>query len=87
MDIEKYLLKRGISPALKGFDYIVKAVELIKEDIQYKFAVTRKLYPKIAEIYNDTPNRVERAIRHALSTAKVNYTNSEFIAIVEIETR
>jgi two-component system response regulator (stage 0 sporulation protein A) len=31
--------------------------------------VTRKLYPKIAEVYNSTANRVERSMRFAIETA------------------
>lgn len=32
-------------------------------------AVTKELYPTIAEKYNTTPSRVERAIRHAIELA------------------
>ncbi len=32
-------------------------------------AVTKELYPLIAEKYNTTPSRVERAIRHAIEVA------------------
>jgi two-component system response regulator (stage 0 sporulation protein A) len=87
MEIEKYLMGKGFYPSLKGFDYIVEAVKLIREDRDYKLYITKKLYPKIAEMFNDTKSKVERAIRHAINRAGLNYTNSEFIAIAEVETR
>ena len=32
-------------------------------------AITKKLYPAIAEHYSTTPSKVERAIRHAIEVA------------------
>ena len=87
MEIEKYLINNGILPNLKGFDFIVESVKLIREDSSYKFNITRKLYPKLCEIFNETPIKVERAIRHAIRRSGFQHTNSEFIAIVELETR
>ena len=40
----------------------VKNVEMINQ-------VTKLLYPDIANKYNTTPSRVERAIRHAIEVA------------------
>jgi two-component system response regulator (stage 0 sporulation protein A) len=59
--------KVGISCDLKGRDYIETAIELVYEN--NNISVTGELYPKIAEMYNTTPNRVERAIRHAIEVA------------------
>ena len=33
------------------------------------FGITKELYPGIAERFNTTPSRVERAIRHAIEVA------------------
>lgn len=32
-------------------------------------SVTKLLYPSVAKMYNTTPSRVERAIRHAIEVA------------------
>lgn len=87
MEIEKYLVNKGFNPTLKGFDYIVSAVQLIREDRSYKFNTTKKLYPKLCEIYGDSQANVERAIRSSITNAGLDYSNSEFIAIAEIESR
>jgi two-component system response regulator (stage 0 sporulation protein A) len=42
---------------------------LVVEEINYLGAVTKELYPTIAQKYDTTPSRVERAIRHAIELA------------------
>ena len=32
-------------------------------------SITKKLYPTVAEYFNTTPSKVERAIRHAIEVA------------------
>lgn len=61
------LNKVGIPCDLKGRDYIETAIELVYENSN--ISVTNELYPKIAEKYNTTPSKVERAIRHAIETS------------------
>lgn len=87
MEIENYLIEKGIFPNLKGFDMIAEAVRLIRKDITYKYKITTKLYPKLAETFKESKSKVERAIRYSIERAGHNYTNSEFIALAEIETR
>ena len=61
--------KVGVPAHIKGYQYlrcaIIKAV--IKPDIIN--AVTKELYPGVAETFLTTPSRVERAIRHAIEVA------------------
>jgi len=83
--IEKLLLEKDFKPNLKGFDYIVEAIELIQQDKEYLRSITKKLYPTIANNHNDTVSRVERAIRHAIQCAKIGNTNAEFLARTIIE--
>jgi two-component system, response regulator, stage 0 sporulation protein A len=85
MKIEKYLLDKGIKPHLKGFDFLVSAIMLVKEDKKYLRSVTTLLYPTIATMYNETPSKVERAIRHCLESSRIFKKNSEFIALSVIE--
>lgn len=67
--IEDVLLRMGIPAGIKGFAYIVDAVEYIDEH-GTDISVTRELYPAIAKIRNTTASRVERAIRHAFWIAR-----------------
>lgn len=87
MEIENYLISKGIYPNLKGFDYIVESIKLIREDREYRFSVTKKLYPELSKRFNDTTSKVERAIRHAIDRTGMRHTNSEFLSLVELETR
>lgn len=65
--VEDVLLKIGISAGLKGFDYIVDAVEILDRDKNIKITC---LYVDIAKKRETTGSRVERAIRHALQVAR-----------------
>lgn len=85
--IEKYLLDKGIPAHLKGFEYMATAIQLCQEDKSYVYNVTKKLYPKIASMYNDTYSRTERAIRTTLTYLDRDYTNASFIARALIELR
>ena len=85
MNIEKYLLEKGFKANLKGFDYLFTAIKLCMEDKSLLRAVTTRLYPMIAEKYNDTASKTERAMRYSLIKAKIVETVSEFIAKAIIE--
>ncbi len=59
----------GVPAHIKGYIYLREAIELVIKDIEYLGAVTKELYPCVAEKYNTTPSRVERAIRHAIEVS------------------
>jgi two-component system response regulator (stage 0 sporulation protein A) len=63
MDILK---KVGTPPSLIGYNYAIQAVKFAIADPSYLRDITKRLYPDIAAVYNTTPSRVERAIRHAV---------------------
>lgn len=58
------LLEMGMSANLKGFQYIVDAMEMF-EDEEIRNGKTMVLYYGIGKKNNTTALRVERAIRHA----------------------
>lgn len=66
--IQKILLKLGITPDLKGFNYICRMIEIVKADELRKKSVIG-IYEEIAEEYKTTASCVERVIRHAISKA------------------
>lgn len=88
MNTREFLLESGVLPNLLGFNYIIRAVEIVKQ--KGRVQITKELYPTIAREFNTSASKVERAIRHALfdkidvkSYQKIGLkqkpTNSEFI--------
>ncbi len=59
----------GIPAHIKGYQYLRDAIMMIIAEMELLGAVTKVLYPRIAEKYSTTPSRVERAIRHAIEVA------------------
>ncbi len=59
----------GIPAHIKGYQFLREAIRLSIEDPDIINSITKKLYPTIAEKYNTTPSKVERAIRHAIEVA------------------
>lgn len=59
----------GVPAHIKGYVYLRKAIAMSVHDINVVGAITKRLYPDIAEYYNTTAPRVERAIRHAIDVA------------------
>ena len=59
----------GVPAHIKGYLYLREAIAMVVENIDYLGAVTKELYPTIAQKYNTTSSRVERAIRHAIEVA------------------
>lgn len=82
MKTNEFLIKLGVYPNLKGFDYIVRAVEIVKENGHIK--VTKELYPKIAEEFDTSSSKVERAMRHIVS--KISKSRLEDLSFVKSPT-
>lgn len=59
----------GVPAHIKGYHYLrFSIVEAVQEPTVLD-AVTKQLYPRVAEQFVTTPSRVERAIRHAIEVA------------------
>ncbi|MBO5891141.1 MAG: sporulation transcription factor Spo0A [Oscillospiraceae bacterium] len=59
----------GVPAHIKGYYYLREAVIITVEDMDVINALSKVLYPQVARIYQTTPSRVERAIRHATEIA------------------
>ena len=61
--------KVGVPAHIKGYQYLRCAIinTVLRPEIIN--AVTKELYPGVAESFDTTPSRVERAIRHAIEVA------------------
>lgn len=76
--IEDTLLAMGVPAGIKGFTYIVDAIQIFDER-GANISITKELYPRIAEKNNTTPSRAERAIRHAFGIVRRRKGNLEII--------
>ena len=71
-DITNLLIELGISSGLKGYPYLITAVELCINNRDMLNNVTKNLYPEIARIHCVNGVKVEHAIRHAIQKAWSN---------------
>lgn len=71
VEITTLLHDMGVPTHVKGYQYLREALLCTLADPHLLECVTKELYPKIAEKYNTSPSRVERAIRHAIELAWV----------------
>ncbi|WP_371256684.1 sporulation transcription factor Spo0A [Pelosinus sp. UFO1] len=69
VEVTNIIREIGIPAHIKGYQYLRDAIMMIITEIDLLGAVTKVLYPMIAEKYSTTPSRVERAIRHAIEVA------------------
>lgn len=59
----------GVPAHIKGYQYLRYAIVTAVLEPEIINAVTKQLYPRVAEKYLTTSSRVERAIRHAIEVA------------------
>ena len=59
----------GVPAHIKGYQYLREAIIMVVNDIDVINQITKSLYPQIAQKFDTTPSRVERAIRHAIEVA------------------
>jgi len=69
VEVTNIIHQMGVPAHIKGYQYLRDAILLVINEVNLLGAVTKELYPMIAEKYTTTPSRVERAIRHAIELA------------------
>ena len=69
ISITKMLHELGIPSHIKGYQYIREAVNVIFENPGIIGGITKELYPLLADKFDTTVSRVERAIRHAIEVS------------------
>lgn len=67
--ITETIQRVGIPAHIKGYHYIRTAITMMTDDMELAHSVTKILYPAVAKKFDTTPQRVERAIRHAIEVA------------------
>lgn len=67
--LSEILHEVGIPASLKGYVYLRRAIEIAFLCLDtVAGGITKIIYPAVAEIFNTTPSRVERSMRHAIET-------------------
>lgn len=69
MAITKILHELGIPSHIKGYQYIREGIGIIYEHPETIGGITKELYPELANKFETTVSRVERAIRHAIEVS------------------
>ena len=67
--ISNIFISIGIPAHIKGYQFLREAIKLAIEKPDIINSITKALYPAIANSYNTSASKVERAIRHAIEVA------------------
>lgn len=67
--ITEILHQIGVPAHIKGYHYLRNSIKMSIENPDIINSVTKQLYPSVADNFETTPSRVERAIRHAIEVA------------------
>ena len=88
--ISEIFISIGIPPHIKGYGYLREGIKTTVEKPYIINNVTKELYPTIADKFNTSPSKVERAIRHAIEVAwnrgRIDAINAVFGARVYLGT-
>lgn len=71
-EISLFLNNLGIAPSIRGFHYLRTSILWTIKNSEVVINVTKTLYPSLAKEYNTTESKVERAMRHAITTVWKN---------------
>ncbi len=80
--ISSIFVSVGIPAHIKGYQFLREGIKLAVDNPPIINSITKNLYPSIAQKFNTTSSKVERAIRHAIEVAwnrgKIENINSIF---------
>ena len=67
--ISNIFITVGIPAHIKGYQFLREAIKMTIDSPDIINSITKKLYPNIAKMFETSPSKVERAIRHAIEVA------------------
>lgn len=80
--ISNIFITVGIPAHIKGYQFLREAIKMAIDNPEIINSITKQLYPSIAERFETSASKVERAIRHAIEVAwnrgKIENINSLF---------
>lgn len=69
--VKVWLIRMGVPPELKGFDYMVDMILTMKKIKKYSRAKPNELYGFIAEKYGIEEHSVQRQLRYACTLKNI----------------
>ena len=69
ISVTKILHELGVPSHIKGYEYIREGILLLYNNPDIVGGITKELYPEIANKFDTSVSRVERAIRHAIEVS------------------
>ena len=69
ISVTKLLHELGVPSHIKGYQYIREGILLLYNNPDIIGGITKELYPEIANKFDTSVSRVERAIRHAIEVS------------------
>ena len=69
ISITNILHELGVPSHIKGYQYIRESIMIVYDRPEIVGGITKELYPEVADKYDTTVSRVERAIRHAIEVS------------------
>lgn len=69
LKLTRLLHELGVPSHIKGYEYIREGIIVLYNDPSIIGGITKELYPDIANKYDTSVSRVERAIRHAIEVS------------------
>ena len=80
--ISNIFITVGIPAHIKGYQFLREAIKMAIAEPEIINSITKRLYPSIAQKFDTSSSKVERAIRHAIEVAwnrgKIENINSLF---------
>ena len=67
--ISNIFITVGIPAHIKGYQFLREAIKMAIENPEIINSITKQLYPSIAERFETSASKVDRAIRHAIEVA------------------
>lgn len=71
----------GMPSHIKGYQYIRDSILMMYDNPDMVGGITKEIYPEVADKYETTTSRVERAIRHAI---EVSWTRGDYELMEQI---
>lgn len=79
LTLSNVLMDAGITPAYKGFNYIIDSVRILYRKGYRHLLVTKDIYQPISELYDTNPQLIEHCIRTAIKRGFTKTTDEECI--------
>ena len=67
--ITNIFISVGIPAHIKGYQFLREAIKMAVANPEIINSITKRLYPEVAERFDTSASKVERAIRHAIEVA------------------